>query len=43
MFCKVKALEEEKVMYLFVPLYLCDQEEFVEQEQIHINQLRVFW
>ena len=29
--------------YLLVPLYLCDQQEFVKQEQINIDELCVLW
>lgn len=29
--------------YLLVSLYLCDQQEFVKQEQIDIYQLCVLW
>lgn len=30
-------------LYLLVPLYLCDQQEFVEQEQVDVDQLCVLW
>lgn len=29
--------------YLLVPLYLCDQQEFIEQEQVDVNHLCVLW
>lgn len=30
-------------LYLLVPLYLCDQQEFVKQEQVDVDQLCVLW
>lgn len=30
-------------LYLLVPLYLCDQQELIEQEQVDVDQLCVLW